>query len=268
MTAVPSPHGALAQMGRAALRWFAGWWQIVHLGAAILVLALSPSSYDRAQRSAMARHVYLGTAPTLPWFTVLAALIGIVIIRIVVVTAQSYGLSKYALEMVVRVLVLELIPLASAIFVALRCAIPNAAEIAGMRTRGGFAALARGGTGSLREEVLPRVAASLFSVLMLALVACAVTLLLAYFSVHGPEAGAFASYTRTVGRVFGPSVALIFALKTVLFGIAVGLIPIATVLFGSAQHESSPVSPELQGLVRTFMVILLIEIASLIGNYY
>jgi phospholipid/cholesterol/gamma-HCH transport system permease protein len=267
MTAIPSPHGALIEMGRAALRWLAGWWQIIHLGAVILVLALSPSSYDRAQRSAMARHLYLGTAPILPWFTVLSSLISVVVIRIVVVTALGYGLSKYALEMVVRVLVLELIPLTSAIFVALRCAIPNAAEVAGMRTPDGFAALTQAGADALRREVLPRVVASLFSVLMLAAVACVVTLLLAYLSVHGLASGAFPSYTRTVGRVFGPAVALIFAVKTVLLGLAVALIPIATVLFESGATRPR-VSAELQALVRLFMVILLIEVASLIGNYY
>jgi phospholipid/cholesterol/gamma-HCH transport system permease protein len=267
MTAIPSSHGALAEMGRATSRWFAGWWQIVHLGAVILVLALSPLSYDRAQRSAMARHIYLGTAPILLWFTVLSSLISVVIIRIVVVTALSYGLSKYALEMVVRVLVLELIPLTSAIFVALRCAFPNAAEVSDMRAHGGFAALAREEVDPLRREVLPRVVAGMFSVLMLAAVACVVTLLLAYLSVHGFAAGAFSSYTRTVGRVFGPAVALIFVAKTLFFGLAVALIPIATVLFEGARTRLR-MSAELQGLVRLFMVILLIEAASLIGNYY
>ena len=111
-------------------------------------------------RAALARHVYLGTAPILPWFTVLSSLISVVVIRIVVVTALGYGLSKYALEMVVRVLVLEMIPLTSAIFVALRCAIPNAAEVAGMRPPGGFAALTEAGADALRREVLPRVVAA------------------------------------------------------------------------------------------------------------
>ena len=41
-----------------------------------------------------------------------------------VVTALSYGLSRYALEMVVRVLVLELIPLSAALFAALRSRMP------------------------------------------------------------------------------------------------------------------------------------------------
>ena len=50
-------------------------------------------------------------------FTVFSSLLGLVLIRIVVVTALSYGLSQYAVEMVVRVLVLELIPLGAALFV-------------------------------------------------------------------------------------------------------------------------------------------------------
>ena len=256
MSALLSSPGALAEMGRATLRWLAGWWRIVHFGAVILVLALSPSSYDRGRRPALARQIYLGTAPILLWFTVLSSLISLVVIRIVVVTALSYGLSKYALEMVVRVLVLELIPLTSAIFVALRCAIPNAAEVYDLRARGGFAALTRAGVDPLRREVLPRVVAGMFSVL-----------LLAYLSVHGFTTAGFAGYTRTVGRVFGPGVALIFVLKTFFLALAVGLIPIATVLFEGARTQLR-LSAELQGLVRLFTVVLLIEAASLIGNYY
>ncbi len=41
----------------------------------------------RRHRPALARHVYLDTAPILLWFTVLSALISLVLIRIVVVTA-------------------------------------------------------------------------------------------------------------------------------------------------------------------------------------
>ena len=45
------------------------------------------------------------------------------------------------------------------------------------------------------------------------------------------------------------------------------MIPIATVLFEGARTQLR-LSAELQGLVRLFTVVLLIEAASLIGNYY
>ena len=96
-------------------RWALAWWRILYLGAVVCVLVLSPSSYGKVTRRALARHLYLDTAPVLPGFTVLAALISLVLTRIVIVTAISYGLSRYALEMVIRVLVLELIPLTAAL---------------------------------------------------------------------------------------------------------------------------------------------------------
>jgi len=262
-----SSSAARAEIARAALKWFAGWWRIIRLGALVLVLALSPSSYRGDNRAAMARNVYLDTAPILLWFTVLSSLISLVLIRIVVVTALSYGLSRYALEMVVRVLVLELIPLTAAVFVAVRCTLPNGAEIAVLRARGEFDALRRRGIDPLQREVLPRVMSGVFAVLMLAAVSGVVTLVLAYLSVHGFTLGAMAGYTRTVGHVFSPPVAMIFALKTFFLSLAVSLIPVASALYARSRARSRP-SAELQNLVRMFLVILLIEAISLVGNYY
>ena len=267
MTSLLSSRGLLSDASRGTLTWFAGWWRIIHFGALILVLALSPSSYTGPNRSALARHVYQDTAPTLFWFTVLSSLISLVIIRIVVVTAVSYGLSQYALEMVVRVLVLELIPLTAAVFAALRCALPNGAEIAEMRMRGEFDALAQQGVDPLQREVLPRVASAMFATLMLAAVSCVVTAVLAYVSVYGFTTGGFEGYTRTFGKVFSPAVSMIFALKSFFFGLAVALIPIASVFYDRSRVRLRT-SVELQSLVRIFVVILLIEVASLVGNYH
>src|SRR5438874_275214 len=105
---------------RLGARYAASWWHMLHLGAVALVMAMSPSTYHRANRLATSRYIYTSTWQVLPWFTLLTALVSLVIIRIVLVTAQSYGLSRYALEMVVRVLVLELLPLSAAMFAALR----------------------------------------------------------------------------------------------------------------------------------------------------
>ena len=113
--------------------WLLGWWQIVYFGAVIGVMALSPASYSAAQRRRIARHIVLDTAPVLVWFTLLSSLLCMVIARIVVATALSYGLTQYAHEMLVRVLVIELIPLTAALFVAVRCTIPHGAEVAVLR---------------------------------------------------------------------------------------------------------------------------------------
>jgi phospholipid/cholesterol/gamma-HCH transport system permease protein len=260
MVPAAGPPRHATTLGAIVAARFRLWWRLTHLGAQLLALVLTPSSYGRAHRPALARHIYLDTAPNLAWFTVLSAFISVVLIRIVVVTALSYGLSQFAVQMVVRVLVLELIPTTAALFVALRCTIPRGAELAELRERGTVG-------DPLRDEVLPRVVGGMFAVWTLVAVSCVVALVVAYLVVFGFTLGGFAAYTRTVGQVFTPDVTLIFTLKTLFLSLAVAVIPMAWA-WGGPQTRRSPAGRELQVLVRLFVVILLIEVASLVGNYY
>jgi len=254
-------------LGRIAARWWQSGWHIVHMGSLVLALALAPSSYGGARWPGIAHHLVRATVPLALWFSVVSALLSLVIIRIVLVTAQSYGLSQYALEMVVRVLVLELIPLVAALFVALRVTLPAAAELAAMRQSGALDAVRARGGDALRDEVLPRALAGMFAVFLLAALSCVLCLVLAYLLAFGFSPWGLDRYTRLVGQVFTPAVTIIFALKTAAFAGAVSMIP-----FGSALHDSpygpGPASIELQGLVRMFLAILAVEILSLMGNYY
>ncbi|MDP2367725.1 ABC transporter permease [Rhodoferax sp.] len=263
-SSLPSLPGA---WGRALWRHARSWWHMLHFGAVAVVLMLSPSSYDRARRTRTAHHIYATTWQVLPWFTVLAALLSLVLIRIVVVTAVSYGLSQYALEMVVRVLVLELIPLSAALFVTLRAGLAFNAGAA-QSTHGLLPTTPPRGVSleRLRDGLLAQVTGNTFSVLALALVSSIVALLLAYVLVYGFSPWGLPGYTRTVGRVFEPIVAFGFALKTVLFALAVAVVPAAASLEPRPQGAgASTVQP---GAVRLFLVLLLIEAASLTLRYF
>jgi phospholipid/cholesterol/gamma-HCH transport system permease protein len=90
-----------------------------------------------------------------------------------------------------------------------------------------------------------------------------VALLLAYLATYGFSLWAIDGYTRTVGRVFSPTLVVVFLLKTLLFSLAVVLVPM-----GSALHDAtrSRISAEVRGLVRLFALVLLIEAASLAIN--
>ncbi len=266
LDARPAPLPGLPTRGwRAARGWALAWWRIVHLGAVVAVLMLSPSSYGRSTRVRLARHLYLDTAPLLLGFTALVALICLVVTHIVVVTARSYGLSHYALQMVVRVLVLELIPLTAALFVALRATIPGGTQLALMRQSGHWEALRARGADPVRVELLPRVVAGVYASITLAALSCVVALAMAYLGVYGPNTAGLPGYTRMFGQVFTPSVTLLFVLKTLLFSLAVALIPMAAGLHATGDPRARS---ELGGFARMFAVLLLIEVASLMGNYY
>lgn len=262
-----------AQSGRATYQLVREWWYLVHLAATILVLILSPSSYTREHRATLARKIYLSTTPILLGFTVVCALVTVVITRIVLVTALSYGLSQYALQIVIRVLVLELIPLTAALFVALRCTIPDGAELTAMHASGQLDATHRNTLEVMQHEVLPRTVAGLFSGATLAALSSVVVTVVAYLSSYGFSLSGMASFTRLFGQVFSPAVSLIFVFKTASFCLTVALIPMASALYGirgmrGNQPDSVRTSAEMRGLVRMFTVILVIEVVSLIGNYY
>ncbi|WP_227470400.1 ABC transporter permease [Massilia sp. YMA4] len=264
-------------MQRATVVWLTSWWRLLQFAVLILSQGFTPASYRKDNRNRLACQLVLATAPNLLWFSILAALISLVIIRIVVVTAFSYGLSRYALEMVVRVLVLELIPLTVALFVALRTTLPAGVEFAQKRMAAAASAPA-GSTGgrtapaeALRTEFFPRAAAGMFAVWMLGAVSCVLTLVLTYLVIYGFTPYGLPGYTRVVGQIFNPSVALILVLKIAFFSFAVGLIPLASSYYDAAANPfvlRFRATHGLADMVRMFSVILLIEVASLMGNYY
>ncbi|MCB2017823.1 MAG: ABC transporter permease [Hydrogenophaga sp.] len=263
--ALDRSFGAWARRLRAL---WAAWWHVLLLGAQVMVLALLPSSYARgAQRAEVLRQIYTASAPLLTWFLTLSALLSLVLIRIVVATAYSYGLSQYALEVLVRTLVLELIPLYAAMFVALRHSMPEAQRVRRLLSIQHRAGVHHDEQTLLRGELLPRALAGVFSVLLLAAVSCVIALVLTYFNVYGFSHWGLPAYTRSVGQVFTPAVILIFGLKTLFFSLAVAIVPLAA----SARRDLSGGFGRLSDIsefARLLSLLLVVEVVSLLGNYY
>ena len=65
--------------------------------------------------------------------------------------------------------------------------------------------------------------------------------------------------------MFGPAVTLVFVVKTLLFSLAVAVVPMAA---ATQDNPANSISAEIQGLVRMFTLLLLFEALSLLGNYY
>ena len=104
-------------------------------------------------------------------------------------------------------------------------------------------------------------------------------MLLTYLSVYGFALWGVDNFTRAVGQVFNPVIGLIFLIKTLCFSLAVAVIPMVTTpreqlaalqpsssTQGSGMCTNSPA--DLTRLARLLAVILLIEVLSLVGNYY
>lgn len=246
--------------------WAASWWRVFHFGAIALVMAASPSAYDRATSSLMARQVYYTAWQILPGFVLVCALLSFMVIRIVVLAAGNYGVAEYALNLVVRVLVLELIPMFVALFVALRSGAAINTEVALMHIRGDLDALQRAGADPMRHELVPRVVGSAVSVVALTVIGGTIALVLAYFAMYGYSAGGMDDYSDTIGQIFEPVITLGLGLKALLFGLAVAVIPITASLEVPREMRFAAIAV-LSGMVRLFLALALIEGASLAFKY-
>lgn len=259
-------HETPEKLGRALIGWLASWWRVFHFGATALVMACSPSAYDRQTGNLMAKQIYFTAWQILPGFVLVCALLSYVVIRIVVLAAGSYGLAEYALHIVVRVLVLELIPLFVALFIALRSGAAINTEVALMHIRGDLERLQRAGADPMRHELVPRVIGSAVSVFALTVIGGSIALVLAYVAMYGFTSGGVEGYRNVIGQVFDLVITLGLGLKALFFGLAVAVIPITASLDAPRDMRFAPIAV-LNGMVRLFLSLALIQAASLAVKY-
>lgn len=249
-----------------AVRWFRAWGRAARFAFAVVAAVLSPRLYTPNARIATTRQVYFTAWQVLPGFTLFATALGVVVATITLDAAREFALEGYALELIFRALVLELMPLLTALFVALRSGAVISAEIAMMRNAGEFHDLASAGIEPFEREFVPRVAAAAASVFALTTLACAFVIALSYVLMYGASPWGFEPFTRTVARVFTPLALGGFVLKSVAFGVVVGVIPISAGLDATRDPHSVPVAV-MGGMVRLFFALGMIEIVGLALKY-
>lgn len=242
------------------------WWRVPRFAAVVVATALSPSAYDPEMRRAAARQIHLSAWQALPAFLIGCAVLSHVLIRIVVGAAHGFGLSQHALELSIRVLVLEVIPLLAAVSVALRSGTAMSARVALMQVSGELDSLRARGRDPMRQALAPRVLASLVAVLLLSSASSAVAMLLAYEVMYGFSPWAIGQYLRITGQVYSPMVVAGLALKTLFFGLAVAAIPISTALALPRDVERVPRTMR-DAMVRFGVILIALEIAFLIVIY-
>jgi len=243
------------------------WRRVARFAGVATAALLSPSTYQPQTREFAVRQIYYTAWQVLPGYLLFSGLLSLVIIEIVLTAARKYGLAQYSFELVLRVLVLEVLPLLTALFVALRSGAAIGAEIALMTVKGEIQDSAEAGESPLHSELVPRIAGAALSVASLTTLSCALATLLGYVAMYGFSTVGEEEFSRVVVNVFGPQIRTGLVLKCVVFGMAVALIPVATGLEAERDNLGSAPSAVLGGLVKLFFVIGVIQILSLVAKY-
>lgn len=245
---MPQPLQQLFPMirGSGLAAWLAGQYRYLGFAALLLIASLSPGIHDRPTRQRSASVLCCAAWQTLPGFLLACILLSAILTRVVAVTADSYGLSHLALEAILRVFVVELLPLISTLFVAMR-AVPMAML---------HLAALPGRPGAGLRDALPYVVGNAAAVVILAIIGGIVSLIVAYPVVHGFTQWALPAYSRLIGQVFDPILAIALSAKILFFGIAVGIAP-ATVVLDPHKYDTG--QREMRVMVRLLLILVLIE---------
>lgn len=257
-------HTWLTLRGQGFSERLNAWVRVFRFAITALVGVLSPSTYNKATRLVIQMQIYFSAWQILPGFAAFAALFSFLIIEIVGTTARKYGLSEYALELIVRILVLEILPLMTALFIALRTGAAINTEVALMKIQNELDALQRIGIDPMRLELLPRVVGGTISVLALTAVNVVVALWLTHLLIidFHPWILTTGDFTRMIGKVLDMPALLVLWVKTLAFGFAVTVIPISEGLSTPQKLFYAPIAV-LRGMVRLFFALMLIEAAAL-----
>lgn len=257
---------SIESLGAKFVGWFAvGYGMFAFLGRALMLL-LDPATWNRATFDVVIKQVYFTAVQILHVFLGYALVISWLIITIILSTARDFGLTEFATEMTIRVLVLELLPFLTALFIALRSGSAINTEVALMQVNNELDALAHCKVPPMQFEFLPRLIGGVISVVALASLAGLVALLLAYLSIYGLSMAGFEAFTRTVAKIFDFRIVAGLAMKCALFGLAVTLIPVTAGLETPKKLFMVPVSV-LRGMMRVFFAIVAIEVMSLALKY-
>lgn len=200
-------------------------------------------------RLAAAEAICAATWRVLPGYALGSLLLAAVLTRVVATTAASYDLSHLALEAMVRVFVVELLPLAAALFVAMRSGLAALATFARQPAQ-------RVDLPLWRQRILPGVIGSSVAVVTLTLVSSSLALLIAYPVMHGFTPWALPAYTRLIGQVFDPVTALVLAWKVTMFGLVIGLLPAAAMLSRRSGSEGRVLALLLASLLMIEIIAL------------
>lgn len=246
--ALPTPGaiGLWAQLSAWPRKAFVFW----AFAAQLTVVMLSARSYTRSAGLQVMQQIVSASVVLLPGFMVLSALMSVVLVRIVLAAADELGVSQFALNLLIRTLVLELLPLVAAGFVALRYSLPAANALAQQPERG------------TAQNLAPYSIASVFAVLLLAVSSAVVASVIAYVSVYGLSFWGLASFNALIAQIFTPTVMLVLVVKTLCSAVAVAVVPFGAVLMYQTQRS------DLGVFARLVALLLLIELLSLLGNYY
>lgn len=222
-----------------------------------------PGNYNPAMREVLTMQIYFTAVQVLLPFVFLSIVFGSFVLDIILEKIKEMGLTEYLGDILTGIIFVEIAPLLTVFWIAVRSSSAINAEIAAMTVHNEIKTLRYFGIDPVIYLFIPRIISTMFCTLIFDILFSIIIFFGGSLFSYGILGIAHEQYTAMFLEAIGFSdIALIFA-KLLAFGFFLAFIPIHNgSRISSHQLTDIPISV-LSGMVRVFIAILVIELCSL-----
>ena len=224
---------------------------------------LNPSSYNPAMRVVLTKQIYFTAIQIIPLFIIMAVFFGSIIIGVVILLAAEYKLQGEIGSIIITFAVDEFSPFFTALLISLRSGTAINTEIAVMKVNNELNTLNKYKINLINYLFLPRIIGGVVSVVSLSILFAFIMLGSGYVITLFYMNMDFHTYKYLLINAIEVKDVLTLLFKSIAFGFVVILIPIYSGLKTTKSYTAIPISV-LNGMVKLFVAIFLIEVISLI----
>ena len=254
---------ALESVGRTCLNMAKSFYDTLFFAITVILKIFDRRNYNSAVKMVLVNQIYFTSMQILPLFIGISIIFGSMVISIVFQVIKSMGLADYLGRILMGLVVTELSPFITVLLIALRSSSAINTEIAVMKVNNELKTLEAFNIDVINYLFLPRIINGVVSVVLLS----------SLFSILALTSGMLFSklifgmsvdvYTNVLLKSADFYDIVISLVKCSTFGFFITLIPIRFGLQASSELTSIPVAV-LNGMVKVFIAIVLIEVLSLI----
>lgn len=257
---------AIENIGRFALDASLSLRNTLTFAVQVVIRLLNLRTYNSASRMVFINQFYFTSVQILPLFLFVAAIFGSLVNGMAFQVIKNLGLNDYLGRLLMGFIVTEVAPFVTVLLIALRSSSAINTEIAVMKVNRELNMLDTFNIDLINYLFVPRILNGMLSMVLLSSLFSLVVLAIGLFVSSAVFGTSVDAYIDTVLQASSLLDIVIVLFKCATFGFFITLIPIRLGLSASMELTSIPVVV-LNGMVKVFLSIMVIEVVSLIIRF-
>ncbi len=233
----------------------------------VIFRMFQPRAYNSAMRMVLVNQIYFTSVQILPVFLIVSMVLGSLLIGIVFQLLKQMGLTDYFGNVLMGLIVTDLSPFFTVLFITLRSSSAINTEMAVMKVTGEIKTLETFRVDVINYLLVPRIINGIVSLVLLSSLFSIVLIIsgmLFSWVIFGMSLDVYSNILLNSANFSDIVISLI---KCAVFGFFITLIPIRYGLRASYEFTSIPIAVS-GGMVSVFTAIIIIEVLSLVTKLF